>query len=118
MSPRPKAERSYHPASPHRSSPFYDDPLYGHPWQPPERSEEKRQARHRAWRQALCARDWDRIVEMARQVRPDFHPARLEDLDAPGLAVGVCPAGQERWVSGERIGTVLDGAVAVLVWLK
>jgi len=30
--------------------------------------------------------------------------------------VGVVRAGDEHWCSGERIGTLRDGAYAVLVW--
>jgi len=41
---------------------------------------------------------------------------RLEDLDAKGIAVGVCDVGEEGRFSGERIG-LLRGKV-VLVWMK
>jgi len=100
------------------ADPFHDNPLYGHPWQGPEAREAKRKARHKLWLDRLTDRDWRRIEAMAEQVTPDFHPARIEDLDAAGIAVGVCPVGEERWVSGERIGTLRGGEVAVLVWVK
>ena len=86
------------------------------------RPEEVREAeireRHKRWIASLSDRDWDRIRALAREVTPQFSPARLDDLDAKGLAVGVCPVGQERWCSGERIGAVRNGEVAVLVWEK
>ena len=100
------------------ASPFYDDPLFGHPWMSRAEAEARRQYRHRLWSARLTARDRARILELARQVSPAFCPARLEDLDARGLAVGVAPAGCKwRCGSGEQIATVLEGTVAVLVWL-
>lgn len=98
--------------------PFHNDPLYGNPWQSSEEREALRKARHELWRSRLSEADWARITALAKQVRPGFTPARLEDLDAPHLAVGVCLVGEERLYSGERIGTVLEGAVAALIWRK
>jgi hypothetical protein len=96
----------------------HNDTLYGNPWQSSEEREAKRAERHALWRSRLSEVDWARINALAKQVRPGFTPARLEELDAPGLAVGVCRVGEERLFSGERIGTVRSGEVAVLVWRK
>jgi len=85
---------------------------------PREVQEAERRARHARWLGALTARDWRRIAALADQVTDAFSPARLDDLDAKGLAVGVCAAGAERWISGERIGALRAGAVAVIVWAK
>lgn len=84
----------------------------------PEERQRERRSRHARWKASLSDRDWARISALARQVTPIFTPARLDDLDAPGIAVGVCPAGEERRSSGERIGAMLEGSVAVLVWPK
>lgn len=107
-----------HPSSRDPSSPFYDDPLYGHPWQTPEQREAKRRHRHAVWLSRLTEADWARICALAEQVTPSSCPARLDDLDAKGIAVGVCPPDEVRWISGERIGTVRDGEIAVVVWVK
>lgn len=72
--------------------------------------------RHREWISRLTDTDWTRIRALARQVVPGFTPARIEDLEAPGLSVGVCAVGDEHLFSGERVGTVRDGTVAMLVW--
>src|SRR6185437_9138753 len=96
--------------------PFFDDPLYGHPWQSPAAATAKRRARHKARLDSLTARDWARIRALARQVSPGYGPARLDDLDAPGIAVGVCMSGDEWHFSGERVGSLRGGAVALLVW--
>ena len=100
------------------TGPFRDDPLYGHPWQTPQEHAAKRRARHALWRSRLTDRDWARIQALAREVRPGYQPARLDDLDAPGIAVGVCQAGDEHLSAGERIGAVRDETVAILVWVK
>lgn len=98
--------------------PFHDHPLYGHPWQGKAQREAKGRARHALWLASFSDADWMRIEELATQITAEFCPARLDDLDAPGIAVGVCRVGEERWVSGERIGTLRDGTIAVLVWVK
>jgi hypothetical protein len=77
-----------------------------------------RRERHARWKASLSDRDWARILALAKEVTPLYVPARLDDLDAPGIAVGVCPVGHETRTSGERIGTVRAGQVAVLVWEK
>lgn len=82
----------------------------------PEQREAERRERHARWRASLTERDWARITALARHVTPTYTPQRLDDLDAPGIAVGVCLAGFESRTSGERIGTVRGGQVAVLVW--
>lgn len=84
----------------------------------PEQRKAERKARHAKWRASLSDRDWERIVRLADQVTTLDTPARIEDLDAPGIAVGVCLAGFESRTSGARIGTVRNGEVAVLVWRK
>jgi hypothetical protein len=63
----------------------------------------------------LSDADWARIRALSRQVNSAFSPAALSDLSAP-LRVGVCLAGQERRFSGERVGTLRGGQVAVLIW--
>jgi hypothetical protein len=80
--------------------------------------EHERAERHKRWIAELSDRDWTRIRALARQVTPEYVPARLDDLDARGLAVGVAWAGAETRTSGERIGSLRDGKVAVLVWEK
>lgn len=107
-----------HPGSKDPNSPFYDDPLYGHPWQGAERREELRRKRHRLWLSQLTERDWRRIREAAEKVTPMDGGARFDDLDAKGIAVGLCIADHARYFSGERIGAVRNGQVAVLVWVK
>jgi hypothetical protein len=89
-----------------------EDELYGDPWQTPEEREERTRKRHAYWLSILTDRDWARIAELAEGPPA----ARLEDLDAPGIAVGVCELGWETRLSGERIGTIRGKAV--LVWLK
>lgn len=86
--------------------------------QTPEERDRQRRLRHARWKASLSDRDWVRITALARQVTPGFTPARLDDLDAPAIAVGVCEVGHEGRSSGERIGTLRDGQVAVLVWAK
>jgi hypothetical protein len=92
--------------------------LFRHMHRPREVQEAERRDRHRRWISALTARDWQRIGYLADQISDAFSPARLDDLDAPGIAVGVCQLGAERWCSGERVGTVRRGEVVVLVWSK
>lgn len=75
-----------------------------------------RRERHKRWIASLSERDWARIAELAERVTPRSWPARLEDLDAPGIAVACWPADQPAGTSGERIGRLRDGKVAVLVW--
>jgi hypothetical protein len=50
-------------------------------------------------------------------MNPAYIPPVLGDLDAP-LRVGVCPAGQESRFSGELVGRLRGGRVAVLVGEK
>lgn len=90
------------------------------PWmsRTPEQREAERRERHKRWLSSLTDRDWARLSALADQVTPGFCPARIEDLDAPGIAVGVCLSGREGYTSGERIGSLRGGAVAVLVWVK
>lgn len=107
-----------HPGSSGPNSPFYDDPLRGHPWMTADERDARRAKRHKLWLSRLSETDWSRIRALADQVTTGFSPARLDDLDARGIAIGVCAVGEEKLLSGERVGTVRDGAVAVLVWVK
>lgn len=70
--------------------------------------------RHQRWLSMLTERDWDRI--RALEIPQGRMAMVLDDLDAEGLRVGVVRAGDENWCSGERIGTLRDGAYVVLVW--
>lgn len=106
------------PGSKDPNSPFYDDPLYGHPWITDREREARRRKRHELWLSQLTDRDWERIKALAEPVDRFHSGGRLDDLDAKGIAVGVCLAGEEKGFSGERIGTVRNGDVAVLVWVK
>lgn len=63
----------------------------------------------------LSDADWARIRAMARQVNEVYAPPALGDLSLP-LRVGACMTGHERRFSGERVGTLRAGRVAVLVW--
>jgi hypothetical protein len=92
--------------------------FYDHPADTAEQAADKRRRRHAYWLSILTKRDWKRIGELADQTSEMHSPARLDDLDARGIAVGTCPVGNERYVSGERIGTLRDGSVVVLVWRK
>jgi hypothetical protein len=70
---------------------------------------------------ALSDRDWNRIRALAREVTPGYTPARLDDLDAKTIAVGVTQPGGESYVSGERIGEIAvrpDWKLPVIVWEK
>lgn len=90
--------------------------LYGSPWQPAAAREALRRARHKLWLSRLTERDWSRIEALADIVERGESPARLDGLDAPGIAVGACIVGDEKRFNGERIGTLREGRVAVLVW--
>jgi hypothetical protein len=92
------------------------DDLYGSPWETPEEREHRQRRRHAYWRSILSDRDWARIAAIADQVTPIRGVARLEDLDARGIAVGACLVGEETRFSGERIGVIRGKAV--LVWMK
>jgi hypothetical protein len=101
-------------------------PLYSRPASPeverlwrlmyptPEEQRARIRARHQRWIAALSDRDWQRIREL--QIAPAHMGAALHDLDAPGLSVAIVAAGDERRVSGERIGTLHGGKFALLVW--
>src|ERR1700752_4713175 len=82
------------------------------------RAPEVRQAeireRHQRWLSMLTDRDWDRL--RALEIPQGRMAMALDDLDAKGLRVGVVRTGDEHWCSGERIGTLRDGAYVVLVW--
>lgn len=112
----PASPLLHHPGSKDKNSPFYDDPLYGHPWVGDRRRAELRRKRHDLWLSRLTDSDWRRIEALADQVTRWESPARIEDLDAKGIAVGVCRSGEEGLCSGERIGSLKCGDVAVLVW--
>lgn len=90
------------------------DPDQGDPWMGSAAREAYRARRHARWRALLTTRDKARIRALADQVTPHYCPARLDDLDARGIAVGVGHPGAS--TNGERIGSLLDGAVDVLVW--
>lgn len=77
-----------------------------------------RQARVRDYISRITPADWARIRALARQVTDIYCPARLEDLEARGIAVGVRLAASIAGSSGLRIGTVRNGEVEVLVWEK
>lgn len=62
----------------------------------------------------LSERDWARIKAVARQVNPAHTPPVLTDFSAP-LRVRVCMVGQETKFSGERVGTLRGGQVALLI---
>lgn len=92
--------------------------IFEHPADTSEQTADKRRRRHAYWLSLLTEDDWRRIGELADQTSDQFSPARLDDLDAPGIAAGTVAVGHERYVSGERIGTLRAGTVAVLVWRK
>ena len=91
---------------------------FAHMHRPAEVIEAEARERHKRWLALLTEGDWLRIRALAKQVRPGYSPARLDDLDATTLAAGVCAVGDEHLFSGERVGTVRDGTVAVLIWEK
>jgi hypothetical protein len=70
--------------------------------------------RHQRWLSMLTERDWDRL--RALEIPQGRMALVLDDLDAGRIRVGVVRAGDENWCSGERIGTLRDGAYVVLVW--
>ena len=82
----------------------------------PGQMERERRERHRRWIASLSRSDWARIMDHARATSSAHMPARLENLDAKGIAVSCCPVDHARYFSGEKIGTVLSGTIAVLVW--
>lgn len=95
-----------------RETPSRDE-LYGSPWQTGEEREARRRRRHAYWLSLLTKGDWERIAALASAALP---MPRLDDLEAPGIAVGVCEPGTEFRYSGERIGELRGKAV--LVWIK
>jgi hypothetical protein len=92
------------------------DELFGSPWLSPIDQAQRQRRRHAYWKSLLTDRDWARIASLADRVTPIRGVARLEDLDAKGIAVGACLIGEETRFSGERIGTIRGKAV--LVWMK
>lgn len=84
----------------------------------PEAREAYTARRVHRWRSALSPRDRARIRALADQVAAGAIPAGLSDLDARTISVRCIPADHEGRVSGERIGTLRDGAVLVLALPK
>jgi predicted transcriptional regulator len=70
--------------------------------------------RHKRWLAMLSETDWARIRAVARQVNHAHVPATLMDLSAP-LRVRTCLVGHEARFTGEHVGTLRDGQVAVLI---
>jgi hypothetical protein len=71
-------------------------------------------ARNKGLLAKLSDADWSRIRVMARQVNQAYSPPALTDLSVP-VRVAACVVGQERRFQGERVGTVRNGQVVVLV---
>jgi predicted transcriptional regulator len=71
-------------------------------------------SRHQRWLAMLSETDWSRIRAIARQVNHAHIPAALTDLSAP-LRVRACLVGHEARFSGEHVGTLRGGQVAVLI---
>lgn len=78
--------------------------------------EREQRERHTRWLDSLSDRDWSCIHQAAATLGPDKFGAAVTDLDAKGIRIGLCPVDHARYFSGERIETVKEGSVAVLVW--
>ncbi|MDP2214983.1 hypothetical protein [Phenylobacterium sp.] len=72
---------------------------------------------HRRWLSGfeLSPRDWRRVRVLAERAAAGETSARIEDLDSP-WAVGVVPARDRRYYSGQLLGTI--AGQAVLAWRK
>lgn len=93
------------------------DPKPLHPFSN-EGVELDRQRRVRDYISRITPADWARIRALARQVTPLYCPARLEDLEAPGITVGVRLAKSLGGRSGLKIGSLRNDEIEVLVWEK
>ncbi len=70
--------------------------------------------RHKNWLAMLTEADWARVRAIARQVNHAQVSAAVTGLSAP-LRIRACLVGQEARFSGETVGTLRGGQVAVLI---